>query len=262
LVVRILDPTPFIAEAAHVLAVVRDEVVIVGAAALEVALAEEKRLAITPTRDVDVVVPTERAEVVISLLEAADMDRSEVPHERGFTWVRGDLKVQLVRTFHPFPTPPARKLPGNPVFGMARGPAHQVRVAFADDPIRHRLTCANAACLLALKQAAFGRTRPTDDEPVERDFHDAFLLISGVPNSLVDELRVAGHEVRHRAADAIAQLAAGANATAAAGRQMVRLGDSSTQRVAEAEVRRAASRIQRTLDARRTATPRSSLQSR
>jgi hypothetical protein len=25
--------------------------------------------------------------------------RSEVPHERAFTWVRGDLKVQLVRTF-------------------------------------------------------------------------------------------------------------------------------------------------------------------
>jgi hypothetical protein len=37
------------------------------------------------------------------------------PHERGFTWGRGDLKVQLVRTLHPFPPPATNPRPGDPV---------------------------------------------------------------------------------------------------------------------------------------------------
>ena len=184
MVLKVVTPTTLLAEAADVLAPFREAVVVVGAAALEVALADAQSVAITPTRDVDVVVPTDRAADIVAHLEAADLRRSPVPHERQFTWVRGDLKVQLVRSFHPFPKPPARGLPTNVAFGMASKAAHQLPVAFADDPAVLRLVCANAACLLALKQAAFGRTRPDNDTPVERDYHDAYLLVSaaaGVP---------------------------------------------------------------------------------
>lgn len=254
-----MRPPRLLSEAADVLAEVRNEVVVVGAAALEVALAEAAidpltptrdldLVVITPTRDADVVVPVDRAGEIVSLLEAASLERSDVPHESPFTWVRGDLKIQLVRTFHPFPKPPATALPQNAVFGMATRPAHHDAVAFIDDPATLRLVCANAACLLALKQAAFGRTREPDHSPVERDFHDAYPLLSARPDAIVAELAVAEHEVRKRCADAVAQLAAGGEATAAAGRQMVRLRTADSQRTAEAAVRRTVARFQRLFD--------------
>ena len=160
---------------------------------------------------------------------------------------RGDLKVQLVRTFHPFPRPPASRLPSNPAFGMAARPAHQVRVAFEDDPTVARLVCVNGACGLALKEAAFGRLRPGDDVPVERDYHDAYLLLDEVPDHVVAELRTAEWEVRERASKAIALLSSDPDAIAAAGRQLVQLGGAPTQREAEARVRRAATRMARRL---------------
>ena len=245
---KVLSPTRLVAEAADVLEPIHDLVVVVGAAALEVALAEDTSVAITPTRDVDVVIPIEQASRIVALLEAAELTRSEVPHERAFTWVRGDLKIQLVRSFHPFPRPPASALPANPVFGMAGQPTHQVLVAFAEDPSRPRLRCANAACTLALKQAAFGRTRPPDHTPVERDYHDAYLLISAAADAVVAELASAEHEVRQRSLNAISQLATRDAATLAAARQMVKLGTAPSQRAAEAAVRRAAVQIQRRLD--------------
>jgi hypothetical protein len=246
--VKIVQPTRLLAEAADVLGPVFDAVVVVGATALEVALAEAS-IAITPTRDVDVVVPVGRAREVVGLLEAADMEPSDQPHERGFTWIRGDLKVQLVRTFHPFPGPVAKFLPENSAFGMAADPASQLMVAFADDPQTPRLLCVNAGGLLALKEAAFGRTRATEDTPAERDFHDAYLLVSEVPDAVVNDLAVAGYEVEKRASRAIAQLADGGGATQAAARQMVRLRAVDTQREGEAAVRRAAVRIQRRIAA-------------
>jgi hypothetical protein len=250
--VKVLEPTRLLTEAASVLHDVRDDVVVVGAAALEVALAHETSAVITPTRDIDLVVPVERAAEVVAHLEALKMHRSEVEHERSFTWVRGDLKVQLVRTFHPFPKEPARGLPVNPVFGMAANPIHQVTVAFLNDPAEPRLHCANAVCLLALKQAAFGRTRPGTDVPVERDYHDAYLLISSVPDALEREFRCAESEVRTRAIDAADQLSEGGTATVRAAHQAVRLRVDPSQRVAEANVRRAAARL---LERLRTAQP-------
>jgi hypothetical protein len=244
---KVVAPTRLLADAADVLADVRDDVVVVGAAALEVALADVNSVVLTPTRDVDVVVPTERAAEVVARLEAADLHRSELEHERDFTWVRADLKVQLMRGFHPFPKPPASDLPGNPVFGMAADPVHQVTVAFSEAPGQPRLHCANAACLLALKQAAFGRTRAPDGAPIERDYHDAYLLIANVPGALSADYRHAEHEVRTRAMDAITQLAAGNEATITAARQMVRLRAATSQRVAEAAVRRAANQAQKLL---------------
>ena len=58
---KVLSPTRLVAEAADVLEPIHDLVVVVGAAALEVALAEDTSVAITPTRDVDVVIPIEQA---------------------------------------------------------------------------------------------------------------------------------------------------------------------------------------------------------
>jgi hypothetical protein len=103
LVVKVITPTRLLAEAADVLADIRDDLVVVGAAALEVALASDRRVevtatrdldvvVITPTRDIDAVVPVDRAAVVVSRLEGAGLRRSEVDNERAFTWVRGDLK--------------------------------------------------------------------------------------------------------------------------------------------------------------------------
>jgi hypothetical protein len=96
---------------------------------------------------------------------------------------------------------------------MAANPVHQVAVAFSTEPSELKLYCANAACLVALKQAAFGRTRPADNLPVERDYHDVYLLVS----------------------------------TVAAARQVVRLRVEPSQRTAEANVRRAANRLLRRL---------------
>lgn len=79
--VKIITPTPLVAEAADVLAGFRDLVVVVGATAIEVALSDAD-VAITPTRDVDVVVPVAEAAAIVSALEADGLRRSDVPHER------------------------------------------------------------------------------------------------------------------------------------------------------------------------------------
>jgi hypothetical protein len=244
---KVVAPGALLAEAADVLASVRDDIVVVGAAAIEVALADAVDEAITPTRDVDVVVPTERAAIIVAALEGAGLRRSDVQHERAFTWVRDDLKVQLVRTFHPFPKPPASELPANPVFGMAASPPHQTEIAFADAPTALRLRCANAACLIALKHAAFGRTRKPDNTPVERDYHDVHLLLAGASEDVASQFALAEFDVRTRALDAIEQLAGGGPATIAAARQMVRIGTTDTQPAAEAEVRRVATLARRRL---------------
>jgi hypothetical protein len=245
--VKLIEPTRMLAEAADVLAEMYDDVVVVGAAALEVALAEQTQVAITPTRDVDVVVPVEHAAAVVARLEAADLRRSKVPHERAFTWVRGDLKVQLVRTFHPFPKPPATALPVNNVFGMASDRERQEVVAFADDPTLARLRCANSACLVALKQAAFGRTRPETDRVVERDYHDVHLLFSAARKDVIAGYECANFDVRTRIVTAAQELASGGDATMRAATEMVNLRDAPSRRVAEASVRRAATEVLRVL---------------
>ena len=94
MVVKVVTPTRLLAEAAEVLGPEGDEVVVIGAAALEVALADSPSVAVTPTRDVDVVVSVDRAADVVSHLESVGLRPSDVPYERGFTWVRGDVKVQ------------------------------------------------------------------------------------------------------------------------------------------------------------------------
>jgi hypothetical protein len=244
--VRIVRPSALVAEAAGALAPVRDRVVLVGAAAVDVALAAAGA-AITPTRDVDLVVGAEVVETVVRQLESDDFRRSELPHERNFTWVRGDLRIQLVRTFHPFPNGPAARLPANPVFGMAADPAHHDPIAFEAAPEQVRLLCARPLCLVALKEAAFGRVRPGDARPVERDYHDVHLLLRYAGNDLAVDLVRAGYEVRHRARRAMDVLADGGEATSAAARQLVLTGGAGTQRDAERDVQRTAERARRLL---------------
>jgi hypothetical protein len=78
---------------------------------------------------------------------------------------------------------------------------------------------------------------------VERDFHDAYFLVSEVPETSLAELGMAGYEVRTRALWAASMLAEGGKATIAATRQMVRLRTADSQRAAEAAVRRDAARV-------------------
>jgi hypothetical protein len=251
--VKVVTPTTLVSEAAEVLAPVHDTVVVVGAAAIEIALADAQTT-ITPTRDVDVVVATEQARTVIAHLEGAGLKRSDQPHEAAFTWVLGDLKVQLVRGFHPFPPAEARRLPQNPVFAIATESTHQIDVAFADAPTVRRLRAANAACLLALKHAAFGRRRAESDVIVRRDYHDAFLLIDAAADDIISQREAASHEVQSRTLAASADLAAGADATVAAAREIVSLDPATSQRAAEALVQRTALRLQRRLDNETTST--------
>lgn len=246
---KVVEPSSVVIEAADALASFRDDVVVVGAIAIEVMLAE-REVVITPTRDVDVVVPTSGVDEVVRALEEADFKPSDVPHEAAFTWVRRDLKVQLVRSFHPFATGRARRLPQNPVFAMPADPAHRDEIAFADQPTQPRMWCANPLCLLALKQAAFGRRRPTEQTVVQRDYHDAYLLLRNLDDELVMNFSTAAYEVRARALDAIEQLAGGGDATLAAADQMLAVGESDRRREAERAVTRAASRMRRRLQGR------------
>lgn len=244
---KTIEPTVLVRDAAAVLDPFRESVVVVGAVAVEIALSG-RNAAITPTRDIDVVVPTKDARPVVETLEAAGFTASDVPHEAGFTWDRGNLKVQLVRTFHPFPDEIARRLPQNTAFGIAGDPAHCDEIAFSDEPQRVRLRCANPLCLLALKQAAFGRARHGRDDPVERDFHDAYLLANHCRGELVADWSSADYNVRQRVKDALGQLTEG-GALPAAARQMVAIGDAEDHAAAEITVQRAASRALRALAA-------------
>ncbi len=101
---KLIDPDPLLRAAADALAPVRDDVVVIGASAIRVAL-HGREVPVSPTSDVDVGTTVEAAERVVAALEDAGLTRSPEAHERSFTWVRGDdLKVQLIRLFHPFPS--------------------------------------------------------------------------------------------------------------------------------------------------------------
>ena len=108
---KVVHPSELMREAAAVLEPVRDDVVIIGAVAVQVAL-DGHDVALTPTRDIDAGVKTAAVHRVVGRLEASGLTPSDVPHERSFTWVRGELKVQLLRPFHPFPKGSAKATAG------------------------------------------------------------------------------------------------------------------------------------------------------
>ena len=231
---KVVTPDPLLRFAADALASVRDDVVVIGASAVRVAL-HGRDVSVSPTRDVDAGTPTEAVERVVAALEAAGLTRSTEPHERGFTWIDGEhLKVQLIRPFHPFPKGHARGLPvNNTITELSR---HRSAVAFGDAPEELRLWCANAAALVGLKAQAFGRTRH-GGEPVDRDFSDVVLLLENVLDEIVKQVatdatmrgRVAGAARRLRdepsAVDAAVRelVATDAHASVAAARRAVTL---------------------------------------
>ena len=180
---KVVEPSPLMREAADVLRGVREEVVVIGALALEAALSERDARS-AATTDLDGVVTIESAAAVISHLEDAGLKPSHEPHERGFTWVRDGLKIQLIR-------PPTR-VSSPPVSGLVPNTHHSVaekfreNVAFAERPDEPRLVVARPAAVLALKGHAFGRTRP-GGALVERDYHDAYLLMDHVGEEIAAE---------------------------------------------------------------------------
>lgn len=234
---KIIEPTALLREAAAVLAGVKDDVVVVGAAAVEVAL-HGAPAAITPTRDVDAVVGVDDVDTVVEHLEAAKLKPSQEDHERGFTWIRDDLKVQLIRGFHPFAHGASANLPVNPIADAARSPAHREEVAFAGHGLRRRLWVASPACLVALKHNAFGRTKPPGNEVVRRDFHDVYLLVEHAADQVLASYEVADGGVRRGVREAVALFFdEHGDPLRLAGEEMVRLGEAGSQRDAEAEIR-------------------------
>jgi hypothetical protein len=179
----VVAPSRLARDAAEVLGPVRDQVVVIGALAVEVAL-EGHDVLLTPSGDIDAGTDTADAAEVISHLEAAGLRRSSEPHERAFTWTKDDVKVQLIRPFHPFPKPPVAGLPENNLVGELEG--RRWLVAFEDAPQLGRFWAARPAILVALKENAFGRTRPSG-EPVDRDFSDVALLFEFEADRIVSE---------------------------------------------------------------------------
>jgi len=241
--VRVVASTPLLHDAAEILDPIRDDIVVIGALAVQIAL-DGHDVALAATRDVDAGVATAAVAGVVAHLEERGLRRSELPHERAFTWVRNDLKVQLLRPFHPFPKGPAQGLPVNNLVSALV--EHRMLVAFEAEPGRGRFWIASPAALVALKEAAFGRTR-LSGEQVDRDYSDAALLLDRLGLEITDEAagspRIRGSVVR------AAQRLLEDEAALAASREMVRAGHEDTIPAAEAATRRAAQRFLRRLDA-------------
>lgn len=229
-------------EAAAVLDPIREEIVVIGAVAVQVALDGENAM-LTPTRDLDAGVATDAVPRVVAHLQGCGLVRSDLPHERSFTWVKGDLKVQLLRPFHPFPKGPARGLPVNNIISELA--EHRVLVAFADEPDRGRFWTASPAALIALKAAAFGRTR-SSGETVDRDFSDVMLLLDHLGPEIAREVTPPS-QMRSRVEQATERLLE-EDALAAAARELVRTGSQASQQAAEEAVRRTAQRSLRRLE--------------
>jgi len=243
--VRIVHPDSLMTEASEVLAPVVDRAVVIGAVAMRVILSgwpadagdrQHVTTLIAPTRDVDLAVGWPDAHAIVSTMEKAGLEPSEEPGERGFTWAKGDFKIQLVAR------PGMRRmgenlsLPVNAATSVAA--SHNEPVAFAGDVGTVRFLCVTPSALLALKGSAFGR-RDHTGEPVERDFHDAYLLIADCGDEIIAELK--GH--RDRAVIGMVRSAAQAlsddeNATRAAAGQAVLLDPTTSVRTARASVLR------------------------
>lgn len=243
---KVVASTPLLRDAAAILDPIRDEVVVIGALAVQIAL-DGHDVALTPTRDVDAGVDTAAVERVVAHLEASDLRRSELPHERAFTWVKQDLKVQLLRPFHPFPKGAAEGLPVNNI--VSELVDHRMLVAFEADPTRGRLWAATPAALVALKEAAFGRTRPTG-EAVDRDFSDVAMLLDRLGRDIAEAVS-GSPQMRGRVMRAARRLL-DEPAYAAASREMVRAGQQDTVLAAEEFTRRAAVRFLRRFEASST----------
>jgi hypothetical protein len=231
--VRVVSPNSLMRDVAPILDPIRDEVVVIGALAVQIAL-DGHDVAFALTSDVDAGVGTESVPNVVGHLEESGLRRSSIEHERSFTWVKDEIKVQLIRPFHPFPKGAARGLPTNNMINELAD--HRWLVSFDDDPERGRFWAAGPAALVALKEEAFGRKRPTG-EPVDRDFSDVALLLDRLGDQVAAEVSSAS-QMRKRVVRAAERLDE-EGATAAA-RELVGSGQEETQAASEAYVRRTA----------------------
>lgn len=89
---RVVTPTRLLLDAAAILEPIRDEVVVIGALGVQIAL-DGHDVALTPTRDIDAGVETEAVDRVVAHLEENGLRHSELPHERSFTWVNDDVAI-------------------------------------------------------------------------------------------------------------------------------------------------------------------------
>ena len=237
---RVVASSHLLSETARILEPIRDEVVVIGALAVQIAL-DGHDVALTPTLDVDAGTATEGVARVVAHLEEQGLRRSEEEHERAFTWVKDDVKVQLIRSFHPFPRGAAATLPINNL--VAELEDNRWLVSFEEEPERGRFWAARPAILVALKEAAFGRTR-ADGAPVDRDFSDAALLLDRLGDRILEEVATAP-QMRLRIRRAAERLSEEATATAAATRELAATGQVESPRAGEATVLRASRRILR-----------------
>jgi hypothetical protein len=179
-------------------------------------------------------------------LEEQGLRRSEIPHEKAFTWVKDDVKVQLIRPFHPFPKGAAKGLPQNNLVRELEN--HRWLVAFEAEATRGRFWAARPAALVALKGEAFGRTRP-DGTPVDRDFSDVALLLDRMGEQIVDEVALTA-QMRDRVLRAAETLNADDAAATAAVRELVATGQEESNRAARAMITRATRNLIRDIGGR------------
>lgn len=241
---RVVDPTELLRAAADALEQVMDDVVVIGAAAVQVMLQGSESV-VAPTRDVDTGVgDVASGERVIGHLEGRlGMKRSVVPHESAFTWVKGELKLQVVRPIRPLVAPPVAGLPTNQMIGEAI--EFRVPVAFVGEPSRQRMWMAGPAALVGLKEIAFGRTRP-DGALVERDYSDVVLLLDHCLPEIVNTCRVPSVMAR-RVVRAATRIQNEPQAREGAIRQLVATGNHPTELDAEKALARITQRTVRLL---------------
>ena len=243
---RVVKPTPLLREGAEILKPIRDDVVVIGALAVQVAL-DGHDVALSLTRDIDAGTTIESVDRVVAHLEEQGLYRSQVPHEEAFTWVKDDVKVQLIRPFHPFPKGAAKGLPQNNL--VPELVSHRWLVAFEEEASRGCFWAARPAALVALKENAFGRTRP-DGTPVDRDFSDVALLLDQLGKQIVDEVATAP-QMRKRVLRAADTLNTDNEAATAAARELVATGQEESNRTARAMVTRATRNVLRDIRARK-----------
>lgn len=235
---RVIQPSRIARNAAEVLQPVREDVIVIGALAVQIALAGHE-VTLAPTQDIDAGTTVESAAGVVAHLENVGFRRSELAHEKSFTWVAENVKVQLIRPFHPFPKPPADGLPVNTLLPELE--RHRWSVAFEEEPERGLFWAARPAALVALKEAAFGRTRPSGDL-VDRDFSDVVLLFENESAQIAEEV-AKDAQMCKRVLRAAERLRDESSATEGAIRELVASGQVETPREGEATVARAVREI-------------------
>ena len=80
----VIAPTGLAREAGEMLRLVRDDIIVIGASAIQIAL-EGHEFELTTTRDIDAGSSTDRAAAVVAHLEEGGLRRREEIHEKGFT---------------------------------------------------------------------------------------------------------------------------------------------------------------------------------